>query len=79
MKRVLFAGGGTAGYVVPVLPLIRTLAREGVQMNFVGSSGSGVTFCVAWSQNRAISLERCVICEYIEVHTVKWAYLKMAE
>ena len=37
MKRVLFAGGGTAGHVVPVLPLIRTLAQEGVQMNFVGS------------------------------------------
>ena len=37
MKRVLFAGGGTAGHVVPVLPLIRTLAQEGVQMHFVGS------------------------------------------
>jgi UDP-N-acetylglucosamine--N-acetylmuramyl-(pentapeptide) pyrophosphoryl-undecaprenol N-acetylglucosamine transferase len=35
--RVLFTGGGTAGHVIPALPVIRALRREGATVGFVGS------------------------------------------
>ena len=38
MSHVLFTGGGTAGHVVPVLPLLAQFAARGVQLSFVGSN-----------------------------------------
>ena len=38
MSHVLFTGGGTAGHVVPVFPLIQRLAERGMQVSFVGSN-----------------------------------------
>ena len=38
MSHVLFTGGGTAGHVVPVFPLLARLAERGVRLSFVGSN-----------------------------------------
>ncbi len=38
MTGVLFTGGGTAGHVIPVIPLIQNLSREGIKIAFVGSN-----------------------------------------
>ncbi len=37
MSRVLFTGGGTAGHVIPAIPVIRRLAAAGVDIGFAGS------------------------------------------
>lgn len=37
MSRVLFTGGGTAGHVIPAIPVMRKLAQAGVEIAFVGS------------------------------------------
>lgn len=37
MSRVLFTGGGTAGHVIPAIPVMRRLAAAGVEIGFVGS------------------------------------------
>ena len=39
MKKVLFTGGGSAGHVVPNLPLIKTLLCEGVRVGYIGTDG----------------------------------------
>ena len=38
MKRVLFTGGGTAGHVVPVFPIIEVLLARGVEVSYIGSN-----------------------------------------
>ncbi len=38
MNHVLFTGGGTAGHVVPVFPVIERLAASGTRLSFVGSN-----------------------------------------
>jgi len=35
--RVLFTGGGTAGHVIPAIPVLRALREEGAVVGFVGS------------------------------------------
>jgi UDP-N-acetylglucosamine--N-acetylmuramyl-(pentapeptide) pyrophosphoryl-undecaprenol N-acetylglucosamine transferase len=37
VSRVLFTGGGTAGHVIPAIPVMRELAQAGVEIGFVGS------------------------------------------
>lgn len=37
MRRVLFTGGGTAGHVIPAIPVMTRLLEEGVEISFVGS------------------------------------------
>ncbi len=38
MSHVLFTGGGTAGHVVTVFPVIERLAAQGVRVSFVGTN-----------------------------------------
>ena len=38
MGHVLFTGGGTAGHVVPTLPIIQAFVARGWQVSFVGST-----------------------------------------
>lgn len=37
MRHVLFTGGGTAGHVIPAIPVMTRLLREGIEISFVGS------------------------------------------
>ncbi len=37
MNKVLFTGGGTAGHVIPAIPVMQRLLDEGVEVSFVGS------------------------------------------
>ena len=38
MTDILFTGGGTAGHVIPVIPLIEQLSDEGIEMAFIGTA-----------------------------------------
>lgn len=37
MNKVLFTGGGTAGHVIPAIPVMQRLLEEDVKVSFVGS------------------------------------------
>ena len=39
MKTVAFTGGGTAGHVLPAVPVMRALERRGVEVVFIGGAG----------------------------------------
>ena len=38
MKHVVITGGGTAGHVIPSIPIIRRLLADGLQVSFIGST-----------------------------------------
>ncbi len=38
LKTVVFTGGGTAGHVLPAVPVMRALRQRGVEVVFIGSS-----------------------------------------
>jgi UDP-N-acetylglucosamine--N-acetylmuramyl-(pentapeptide) pyrophosphoryl-undecaprenol N-acetylglucosamine transferase len=37
VRHVLFTGGGTAGHVIPAIPVMTRLLNEGIEISFVGS------------------------------------------
>ena len=39
MKTVVFTGGGTAGHVLPAVPVMRALRQRGVEVVFIGGAG----------------------------------------
>ena len=38
MTDILFTGGGTAGHVIPIIPLIEKLSAKGIEMAFIGTA-----------------------------------------
>ena len=39
LKKAAFAGGGTAGHVLPAVPVMRALRERGVEIAYMGSAG----------------------------------------
>ena len=37
--RVVFAGGGSAGHVLPTIPIMRALRQQGAELAFIGGAG----------------------------------------